>query len=106
MDERTPGMEGMIAVEVEGPRLDVAAVPEFRRRLSELVEAGETQFLLDFSRVEFIDSSGVGAIVAIMKLAGRHARIELGGLQPPVRTVFRLTRMDQVFRIHETVRAG
>ena len=92
---------GMTVVTIEGPRLDVAATPGFRKRMADLVEEGERELLLDFSNVEFVDSSGLGAVVGLLKLVGRHGRVELTGLRPAVRKVFRLTRMDQVFPIHE-----
>ncbi|MWD29206.1 STAS domain-containing protein [Aquicoccus sp. SCR17] len=56
--------------------------------------------VLDLGRVEFVDSSGLGAIVAAMKQLEEGRRLELAGLAPLVDRVFRLTRLDTVFRIH------
>ncbi|HMQ58565.1 MAG TPA: STAS domain-containing protein, partial [Rhizobiaceae bacterium] len=59
--------------------------------------------VLDLSLVEFLDSSGLGAVVAVMKSLSPEKRLELAALTPNVARVFRLTRMDGVFRIHETL---
>ena len=56
--------------------------------------------LLDLSAVTFMDSSGLGAILAIRRALPPGHRIELTGLTPNVERVFRLTRMDMVFTIH------
>jgi anti-sigma B factor antagonist len=55
--------------------------------------------ILDLSQVEFIDSSGLGAIVGVMKLLGPSRPLEVAALSDAVRKLFRLTRMDTVFKI-------
>ena len=63
--------------------------------------------VLDLSQVDFIDSSGLGAIVASMKQLGKERPLHLAGLTPIVSKVFALTRMERVFKIfkspHEAV---
>jgi anti-sigma B factor antagonist len=53
--------------------------------------------------VEFLDSSGLGAVIAVMKMLGPERRLELAALGPAVERVVRLTRMDTVFTIHAAV---
>jgi anti-sigma B factor antagonist len=52
------------------------------------------------SEVEFLDSSGLGAVVAARKLLGQGHHLALSGLQPAVEKVLRLTHMDRVFPIY------
>ena len=59
--------------------------------------------MLDLSAVTFVDSSGLGAIVAAMKQVGAPQRLELAGLTRNVAKVFALTRMDRVFTIHDSI---
>lgn len=59
--------------------------------------------IVDLSEVDFIDSSGLGAIVAAMKQLREGQRLELAGLTPTVSKVFRLTRMDTVFSLFDTL---
>ncbi|MBR9650214.1 STAS domain-containing protein [Thalassovita aquimarina] len=90
-------------VSVEENRIDAAVVIAFKDRMRALTDGDTTHVILDLSRVNFIDSSGLGAIVAAMKQLGRGRVMHLAGLQPNVDKVFRLTRMDTIFRIHDSV---
>jgi len=87
-------------VSVNELRIDASVAIQFKDRMREETENGETRVILDLSRVDFIDSSGLGAIVAAMKQLGTDRRLDLAGLNPNVDKVFRLTRMDTVFTLH------
>ncbi|RID92540.1 anti-sigma factor antagonist [Gemmobacter lutimaris] len=95
-----------LLVEVEEDRIDAACAIQFKDRMRELVAKAEGRVLIDMARVRFLDSSGLGAVVAVMKLLGPERRLELAGLTPAVDKVFRLTRMDSVFRIHPDLPAA
>jgi len=82
------------------PRIDASVAIRFKDRMRELSETAPGRVVLDLSAVDFIDSSGLGAIVAAMKQLGKDRPLELAGLTPTVAKVFRLTRMDSVFTIH------
>lgn len=85
---------------VPGPRLDVASVAEFRTRVGAIIDEGASRLVIDMSEIAFLDSSGLGALVGAMKRAGRRGTVEIANVRPEVMKVFRLTRMDQVFRIN------
>lgn len=84
-------------------RLDAAMAVRFKDELKTVVEGGADHMILDMSSVGFMDSSGLGAIVAHMKFMGTDRVFEISGLTPTVEKVFKLTRMDNVFRIYENV---
>jgi anti-sigma B factor antagonist len=84
-------------------RIDAAVAIQFKEHMRDLVKAAPSRVLLDLSGVTFLDSSGLGAVVAVMKLLGPDRRLELTGLTPTVEKVFRLTRMDTIFIIHRSV---
>ena len=90
-------------VTVVEDRIDAAAAIRFKDRMRVLTASGTPHVVLDLSAVEFIDSSGLGAIVAAMKQLGGTRRLDLAGLTPTVDRVFRLTRMDSVFTIHDSL---
>lgn len=90
-----------LVVRVREDRIDAAVAIRFKDRLRELAAGRQGSVILDLSEVAFVDSSGLGAIVAVMKFLAPTARLELAGLTPNVGKVFRLTRMDSVFAIHE-----
>ena len=85
---------------VREPRIDAAAAIRFKDRVRELAADQPARVVLDLRDVQFLDSSGLGAVVAAMKLLGPGSRLELAALTPAVERVFRLTRMDTVFVIH------
>lgn len=94
---------GTQIVTVRAPRIDAAVAIRFKDDMRDITEAGAPRIVLDLAQVDFVDSSGLGAIVAAMKRLGPEQRMELAGLTPVVEKVFRLTRMDTVFRIHADV---
>lgn len=87
---------------VQESRLDAAVALTFKEMIREAVELPGSPVILDLSQVEFLDSSGLGAIVGVMKLLGPDRPLEVAALSSSVRKLFRLTRMDTVFRIHES----
>ncbi len=92
----------VLFVKVEAERIDAAAAISFKESMREITgKSAASHVVLDLSKVGFIDSSGLGAIVAVMKLMGGTTRLDLAGLTPTVDKVFRLTRMDSIFTIYE-----
>ena len=83
-------------------RIDASVALEFKEAVRRhAAELGGNPVILDLSAVEFLDSSGLGAVVSVMKLLAPDQKLELAGLTPPVAKVFRLTRMDTIFTIHD-----
>lgn len=89
-------------VRVGEDRIDAAVAIQFKERMRDLSCGRTGRVILDLSRVGFVDSSGLGAIVAVMKFLAPAAKLELAALTPTVSKVFRMTRMDSVFAIHAT----
>lgn len=87
-------------IRVNASRIDAPVALQFKEEMRTLTTHGEGRFVLDLENVEFIDSSGLGAVVASMKQLGEGQILELAALQPIVEKVFRLTRMDTIFTIH------
>jgi anti-sigma B factor antagonist len=93
-------------VTVNETRIDAAVAIQFKDAMRAATVEGPDRVILDLTTVGFIDSSGLGAIVAAMKQLGRSRKLDLAGLTPAVDKVFRLTRMDSVFRLFETLQSA
>jgi len=93
-------------VTVNAARIDAAAAIAFKEALRTETAGSSEDVLLDLGAVGFIDSSGLGAIVAALKLVGPNRRLDLARLTPDVEKVFRLTRMNTIFTIHEELELG
>jgi anti-sigma B factor antagonist len=103
MQLKTEDQGDVRLVRVAEPRIDAAIAIQFKEALRAAAGDAAPRVLLDLSEVSFLDSSGLGALVAAMKLIGPRRRLELAALQASVERVFRLTRMDTVFTIHSGV---
>lgn len=91
---------------VQERRLDAQAAPDLKAQLASFVGLGWQWIVLDLSRVEFVDSSALGAMVAGLKMLGRAGDLVIAGAQPPVVALFALTRMEKVFRMFPTADAA
>jgi anti-sigma B factor antagonist len=96
----------ILVVRAMQDRIDAAGAIQFKDRMRELAQNPSPRVVLDMSRVAFLDSSGLGAVVAVLKALGPDRKLELSGLTATVQKVFRLTRMDSVFTIHDQVPDG
>lgn len=91
-----------LLITVQETRIDAAAAIAFKDKMRELTDNEFARVVVDLESVDFVDSSGLGAIVGAMKQLGAGRKLELASLSPNVEKVFRLTRMDSVFTIHDT----
>ena len=100
MDLKTEIKNSAAVVTVQARRIDSAAAIQFKDAMRSATGAVKGRIVLDLAQVHFVDSSGLGAIVAAMKTLGPERRLDLAGLTPDVDKVFRLTRMDTIFDIY------
>ena len=77
-----------------------ACVPAFKEQIAAAWNDGITRAVVDMSLVEFVDSSGVGALLGLLRrLPQCEATVVIKGMQPQVRTVFELLRLQRIFQI-------
>ncbi len=96
--------KGQVAVITPEGRLDLASAPEFKQALNNTVDTGHWILVVDMSKVPFVDSSGLGALISGMKatrLAGGDLRIAQVGEQ--ARLILELTTLDKVMKLYPTV---
>ena len=93
-----------IGVVVPKGRLTMASARQMREILTGLVDEGTTRIVVDMAETTFLDSSGLGALIAGLKSA-RQAGGDLRVARPTsaVTTVFELTNLDKVLRPRDSV---
>jgi len=93
--------DGSARIEAQG-EIDVATAPELRDALYRLIDRGEKDICVDMKGVTFIDSSGLGALVASLKRARQgDADITITNLAGASRKVFEITGLLEVFGIED-----
>ncbi|MDF3853573.1 STAS domain-containing protein [Paracoccus sp. P2] len=91
-----------LTIRVDEKRLDATIATAFKDRVRGMIAGGGAQVTLDLGGVEFMDSSGLGAVIAIYKAMPAGRKLTLTRLTPNVERVFHLTRMDTVLTIRRT----
>jgi len=91
----------VVRLKILEKRLDARSADSLKGKIAELIEAGNNRIALDISEVQFVDSSGLGAIVSALKQLGGKGDLVVGGARNTVLSMFKLTRLDRVLRIFE-----
>jgi anti-sigma B factor antagonist len=99
--------EGEVLVfDVDG-QLIVGNRQELKNEVLQKLEGGERKFLVDFSSTGYIDSSGLGVLVSLSKkIREQGGELRLSSLNDDLRTLFELTKLDTLFRIHDSREEG
>jgi anti-sigma B factor antagonist len=80
-------------------RLNMQSAANLRSSIGTTVDGGRPQVVVDLSQTDFIDSSGLGALVAGLKKARQAAGdLRIAGANEQARTVLGLTNLDRVLR--------
>jgi anti-sigma B factor antagonist len=96
--------DGFLIVDLLVDRLDASIASNFRNKLIEIINDGNTLIILNLTNVKFVDSSGLGSIVSGLKNLGEKGDLSLCCIDEMIMSMFRLTRMDRVFKIFKTER--
>jgi anti-sigma B factor antagonist len=105
IDATTEGTSATVVVRGE---IDLATQAEFRAVLSDLVVSGQVNLTIDLSGVDFIDSTGLGALIgARRRVHAFNGSLCLREPSEQVMKVFAVTGLNRVFDIQEAdVEAG
>jgi anti-sigma B factor antagonist len=80
---------------------------ELEYQVQDLLKANEKKIIFDFSRLEFLDSTGIGIVVMCsgkVKQAGGELRV--AGAQGIVDQTLKMTSVDQILAFYPTVEAA
>ncbi len=99
LNARTEGL-GVIVLEYREDTLDLKNVREFREAVMPLIE-DKSNVIFDMTGVKFVDSSGLGALIACQRtLNRRRGEFRICSLTNNVRALFELMRMHKIFHIY------
>jgi anti-sigma B factor antagonist len=87
--------------------IDLHVSANVSESLRMMIEKKPKQLIVDLAGVSYIDSSGLAALIEGMQNVQQYGGIfALASLQEPVRTIFEIARLDQVFHIFPDVNAA
>ena len=86
--------------------LDAGNVKTFREAIQPVTDAN-TRVLIDMGSLNFVDSSGLGALLSCLRAMGnKNGKLALFGMTKPVRALFELVRMHRIFAIYDSYEAA
>ncbi len=92
--------DGCLKVVPTVSRLDAAVARDFKAEIEKAWTAGVSSVEIDMTAVEFVDSSGVGALLSVYRKLPPGAGVtRLVGIRPGVLAVLELLRLHRVFEL-------
>ncbi|TVQ37790.1 MAG: anti-sigma factor antagonist [Wenzhouxiangella sp.] len=80
--------------------IDASNASAFRTAMRAVIE-NHDRIVIDLGDVEFIDSAGIGTLIACLRASGeRQGQLRLCSLNRPVQALFELMRMHRIFEVH------
>lgn len=90
-----------ISIVIEG-HLVVGNRQALKQLVADLLARGERHFRVDFARTRYVDSSGLGVLLAMAKRVSEEGgTLRLANLDADLRTLFELTKLDTLFQYEE-----
>jgi len=87
-------------------RLDALCSAGFRQALQECLAQGARRIVVDMSATSFIDSSGLGSLVSVLRKLSGPGSLVLRGVTPPVERALRLARLDRILIVEPAAAPG
>ena len=102
MEIPVENIQSVTVAEVPVKELDASNAGELKRSMLPILETS-TRLVIDLSRLQFVDSSGLGAILSCLRqLTAKGGDLKLCGMTKQVRAAFELVRMHRIFDIFDT----
>ena len=95
--------DNVLVMQYQEDNLDASNVRDFRESVQSLMK-NQTKVVLDMSKIKFVDSSGLGALISCLRdTNARKGDFRLSTMSRSVLALFELMRMHRVFSIHDSV---
>ncbi len=86
-------------IQLDTPRLEAACISEFKEGLDQNWKPSIHHVSIDCKQVEFIDSSGIGALLSVQKRLAKENAVTLLNTQAAVMSVIELLRLHRIFNL-------
>lgn len=103
MNIETKQIDGILFVKPLDKSIESINSREFKAQVIDLIKQGNSRVLINLSKVEFIDSSGLGSLISVLKLlATSDGNMVICEAQDQAMKIFTLTRLNNAFRLFST----
>jgi len=94
----------VLVIVIENKEANLSKSEQFKEMMFKDIEDGSHNLVISFENVEYLDSSFLGALVAVLKkLLPLKGKLVLTHLNEDIRNLFELTRLDKIFSIESNI---
>ncbi len=102
MNIRQREEEGVVICDISG-EINIDAVSGLKKQFKKLIDKKMRKVLLNFNKVDYIDSLGLAFLVELSKdLRNINGTLFISNVPPKIRSIFSITKLDKVFKIYDT----
>lgn len=99
MGLKTEDKNGSIVCYVEG-EIDINTAPDIKKHFEKILFKKAPKIVVNFSRVTYVDSSGLATLVEILKGMRLYGgKMRLSNLSPKIKSLFEITKLEKLFDI-------
>ncbi len=103
MDISCENRDDVVVLSLVG-KIDIDSSPELKSKVLDLIEEGNKNILIDFSGVSFMNSSGLGTLINVVKEArSKEASLTIVSPTTFIKSLFKLTQLDKIFTIYDSM---
>ena len=106
MDIQTRRENNAVVVALSG-RLDAVTAPDYERKIREMIDGGNTYFVVDFEQLDYISSAGLRALLLMAKLLKeKDGQVCFANVKGNVRSVFDMSGFTTIFKMEDSTAAA
>src|SRR3989338_5504004 len=80
--------------------IDINSSPGIKKAFDKLIAKKEPKVVVNFSKVSYVDSSGLATLVEVLKNMRQYGgRLRLTNLSPKIKSLFEITKLEKLFDI-------
>ena len=94
----------VVVIELEGNIIGSPESVEINKNLTQYLEEGSLKFVIDLSKVEIMNSSGLGILIAgLTAIKKSNGSLKVAGANNHIQQLFKVTKLDSVFELSDTL---
>ncbi|MGY4384228.1 anti-sigma B factor antagonist [Pedobacter sp. UYP24] len=104
MNVTKQNIDDLVLLTIVDKDANLSKSESFKEIVFKEIESGTRKLIISFEHVEYLDSSFLGALVAILKnLVPKEGKLMLIELNNDIRNLFELTRLDKIFDLKNSL---